>query len=478
MPVTLDVARTNIQSGEAFKPPPAVSETSQAAELLGSAGEAVSALGSSVTAGWQSMTKNLSSTLSITSSQVEVIELEAKSQGREATEEELDEACGPLSFLTKIPDLLGDALKDIFGKIDEFATSFGRAIGEFADELTELVTAVTDAIDEATAAIAQAALDAFKLVNDAAVKALEAVDSVVSTVTSAIGDAFTFATDSLNSAIDKLSAFADSLNLASLFKLDCQTDALEKAVDQDKIADQAEVQRVMASTPANGTDTTITSPTLSEPQTTFAPAPSTAPPPNLQSLITQYQIAARAFKASVDEVAQAISQGKRANVTRAQQEDLRSNRDSLLNELRQAALAEGVNIDTLPIHGDNFDTKLILKEIRRGTDQYGDEIVTYGTSYDESQSPSIQKEIAAIKADIAIYNRLNKEQFSEKQSQKYSFANINVFSTPNQETRNAWGRTDAKTRDVRALRSSIVLQIANADPAVKKAVGPIDDVFT
>jgi hypothetical protein len=105
MAATLDVARVAIQDGSAFKPPPAVDDFDEFGEALGSKGGGISSLTESVTSAWNSTVSNLSTAFSVTSTQVKVIEIEAKSQGREATDEELDEACGPLSFLTKLPEV-------------------------------------------------------------------------------------------------------------------------------------------------------------------------------------------------------------------------------------------------------------------------------------------------------------------------------------------------------------------------------------
>ena len=386
MPATLDVARAGIQSGEAFKPPPAVDEFSSIGSDLGSKGGSAQGLSEDVPEAWNGATKNLSTSISVTATNVKVIEKEAKAQGREPTEEELDEACGPLSFLTKIPKLLGEALDNIYGKFDEFLTSFGESVGEFMAKFDELVANVANAVDEAAQAAAEFILEGFKILNEAALAAVDAIVEVVDSVAGAVSDAIQFATDAFNAAVDKLLAFADTLNFGSLFNLDCQTEAVDEALDKDKIADKAEVDRVMSPPTVNGTDQTVASETLTKPQTEFAPAPSTTTPPSLESRVATYQRAARAYKASVDEARAALSEGRKPNVTRLQQDELRYAQDEALSDLRTSALFLKVDINTLPIHGPNFDSVRTLVEQRRGRDKNGDTVVTYTSEYTKSSS--------------------------------------------------------------------------------------------
>jgi len=262
-----------VQDGSAFKPPPDMDELASIG--LPSATSAVEM----ITETWSAATKNLSKILSVTSSQVTVIELEAKSQGREPTEEELDEACGPLGFLTKVPNALSEALSDIFGQVDEFASDFGRAIGEFAGELNELINDVANAIDEVAQEAAQLILDAFNTVNAIAIEALNAVEGAINAAVGFVNDAIAEAEQLFNQAIDKLLGFADSLVFAAFYKLECQETALENAIDLDNNADAAEIDRVI-SPPVNRessppteqlADIPVSSPTLVEPQTTLAP---------------------------------------------------------------------------------------------------------------------------------------------------------------------------------------------------------------
>ena len=386
MPATLDAARASVQSGEAFKPPPAVDEFSSIATEMGSKGGSAQGVAEDVPEAWNGATKNLSTSISVTATNVTVIEKEAKAQGREPTEEELDEACGPLSFLTKIPSLLGDALTEIYGKFEEFATEFGESVGEFMAKFDELVANVANAVDEAAKAVAEFILEGFKILNEAALLAVDAIAEVIDGVADAVNEAITFATDAFNAAVDKLLAFADTLNFGSLFNLDCQAEAVDEALDKDKIADQAEVNRVMSPPTVNGTDQTVASETLTKPQTEFAPAPSTTTPPSLESRIATYQRAARAYQASVTEARTALSEGRRPNVTRSQQDELRYAQDEALSDLKEAALSQKVDINTLPIHGPNFDSVRNLVEQRRGRDKNGDTVVTYTSEYTKSSS--------------------------------------------------------------------------------------------
>jgi hypothetical protein len=285
-----------------------------------------------------------------------------------------------------LPNLLDDALADIFGKFNEFATAFGETVGEFMQKFDQLVADIANAVDEIAQAAAEAALAVFEAANEAALAAIDAIESVVNTVATAVNDAINFATDAFNKALDKLLAFADGLNFASLFSLDCQKEAAEVALEEEKVADPPEVQRVIAPPVVNGTDNTKTAESLPVPQTVFAPAESKAPPPSLDILITRYQTAARAYKASVEEAGTAISQGRRPNVTRAQQQDLDSAQREALENLREAAVAQRVDLDSLTIYGPNFDSKRVWEEQTVGRDKNGDEIVTRRGSYADTKS--------------------------------------------------------------------------------------------
>jgi hypothetical protein len=421
MPATLDAGRAAIQSGEAFKPPPAVDDFDEFGEALGSKGGGLSSLSASVKSAWGSATRNLGTFLNVAETQVKVIELEAKSQGREPTEEELEEACGPLSFLTKIPNILGDALSDIFGKFNDFVSAIGETVGEFMGKLDALIADVANAIDEVAQAAAQVVLDAFEAANAVALQAIEAIESVVNTVATAVNDAIQFATDAFNKAVDKLLAFADGLNFASLFSLECQKEALEEAVDKEKIADPPEVQRVIAPTVVNETDNTKTAESLSVPQTVFAPAESKAPPPSLDILITRYQTAARAYKASIDEAGTAIREGRRPNITRTQQQDLDSAQREALQNLREAAVAQRIDLDSLSIYGPNFDSKRVWQEQTVGRDKNGDEIVTRRGSYtDTKPNANLEDLERRYVAAVREFNRADDAQIREKNRRVYN----------------------------------------------------------
>jgi hypothetical protein len=347
-------------------------------------------------------------------------------------------------------------------------------MGKFDKLLADIAEAVDDVVREA----AEAALAVFKAVNDVAVKAIEAIESVVNTVATAVNDAISFATDAFNKAIAKLSAWADTLSIGSLFSIECQKEAVEEATNKDKVADNAEVSRVLSPPVVNGTDPTLTSDQLSTPQTEFADAPSTVIPPSLEILIASYQKAARAYQASVVEAGAAIREGRRPNITRAQQQDLESNRRSTLQELRDAAVRQRFDENTLPIYGPNFDSPRKLVELRRGTDKYGNTVVTSGEDYSKSDGSSdkLQAEIAEIKRDIARYNQINEEQFQEIRSQKLKM--LNPFGKLDGTELRA---SDRKLADAKALRREIEAEInkprqGRDTETVKKAVGTVGSI--
>jgi hypothetical protein len=449
MAATLDVARAGIQDGSIYDDPPSTAGFDEFGTALGSKGGGISSLTELVASAWNSTVSNLSTALSVTSTQVKVIELEAKSQGREPTEEELDEACGPLSFLTKLPNILDDALADIFGKFDEFASAIGETVGEFMGKLDALIADVAEAVDEIAEAAAQLVLDAFEAANAVALEAIEAIESAVNAVTGAINDAIQFATDAFNSAVDKLLAFADTLNFASLFSLDCQEEALDAAVDKEKIADADEVQRVIAPEVVATTDETVTSETLPVPQTTFETAATPIPRAEIDSFIGSYRITARDLR---DAKARTTPRARRGEI-----DFLERVNENTLQELRIVALSAGVDINTLAIYGRNFDQTLAARDKPTGQDAAKPKTETTGQS--------AQKEIDSIKADIARYNRLNQEQIREINRQKISiFRSGPEFAAEVQAT-------DRKTSEVKVLGSAINLRIAKASPEVKKGVG-------
>jgi hypothetical protein len=341
-----------VQDGSAYKPPPGVDD-------LASIGlPSADAAASSITASWGEATDDLSKTLSVTSTQVKVIELKAKSEGREPTEAELDEACGPLSFLTAVPKALNEALGGILESVNQFASDFGESIGAFAARLNQLTEDLANAIESGIQELIDAAETALGAVNQAAIQALNAVENAINVAVGFVNTALAQAEQLLNTAIDELLGFAKSLNFASLFSLDCQEEALENAVEPEKVADAEEIDRVTAPVEVDSTDETITSETLPVPQTTFTPAAAPAPPPDIDALVASYQRAARALKAAEEATrAAAISAGTVPfPFTRAQVAELRQTEFSTLQELRRSALSEGLLLDSLPIYGPNFDS--------------------------------------------------------------------------------------------------------------------------
>jgi cob(I)alamin adenosyltransferase len=456
MSATLDAGRAAIQSGEAFKPPPAADDFDEFGEALGSKGGGLSGLSASIKSAWGSATRNLGTYLSVAESQTKVIELEAKSKGRAPTEEELEEACGPLSFLTKIPNILGDALSDIFGKFDEFASAIGETVSEFMGKLDSLIDDVANAIDEVAQEIAQAALDAFEAVNAVALQAIEAIESVVNTVTGAINDAIQFATDAFNSAVDKLLAFADGLNFASLFGLECQKEALEEAVDKEKIADTAEVNRVVGPTIVEGTESPISSTTLAEPQTEFAQV-QTSVPPSLNQLIENFRSAARKAVLAGQEVAIAFVQKRPSTVSIAERDALNLAAEQERNKLLLEAANQGVPANDLPIYGPEFNLTA------RGIEAAQQPVAV------SSKSQQTIDELAPVKSR---YDAANQDQLQLAIKLKFDILpstpdNIRLFNEKNAEAK--------------SLRQQLVSKIDSLSPkdqqAVAKEIGIINDVL-
>lgn len=452
MASTLDVARAGVQDGSIYNDPPSTEGFDEFGAALGSKGGGISGLASAVASAWNSTVSNLSTALSVTSTQVKVIELEAKSQGREATDEEIDEACGPLSFLKKLPNILDDALADIFGKFNEFASVIGETVGEFMGKLDELIADVANAVDEVAEAAAQLALEAFEAVNAVAIQAIEAIESVVNAVTGAINDAIQFATDAFNSAVDKLLAFADTLNFASLFSLDCQEEALEAAVDKEKIADADEVDRVVGPTIVEGTESPISSTTLAEPQTAFAQV-QTSVPPSLDQLIENFRSAARKAVLAGQELSLAFIQKRPSTVSIAERDALNAAADQEKNKLFLEAANQGVPANDLPIYGTEFNLTA------RGF---------VAAQQPVAASSKVQQTINELAPVKSRYDAVNQEQGQLAVRLKFDLLpstpdNIKLFNEKNAEAK--------------SLRQQLVSKIDALSPkdqqAVEKEIGRI-----
>jgi ABC-type transporter Mla subunit MlaD len=437
-----------VKSGVGFKGPP------EGVAQLGTLGlNSATDAASSITSAYGSASSTLSTSLSVSKSQVNLIELKAKSEGREPTPEELDEACGPLSFLAKAGNELTEALGGIFDSVNKFASDFGESIGAFAAKLNKLIDDVANAVDEIVKEIAEQALALFETANNLAIQALNAVENAINTAVGFVNDALAEADRLLNKAIDELLAFADSLNFASLFNLDCQEEAVENALDKDKIADADEVSRVLTPEAVDGTDETITSETLPVPQTSFETPESKPPSPSLNQLIERYRTAARALNAGRERIP-IISRTERAALERAS--------NDAFQDLRVAALAEGKIVGELPVWGENFDKPLPPVSASRGTDA--------AKPKTSATAPSVQNEADSIKADIARFNRLNQEQGSEGSSLKREV----LFTFTAEGKADLTRRVNAnleKRAEASRLSKQIGDRIRDASPEVKRAVG-------
>lgn len=440
-----------INGGGAFKGPPAgVSDLDDIG--LDSATNAAS----SITDSWGSATGNLSTAITVSKSQVNLIELKAKSEGREPTDEELDEACGPLSFLAKAGNELTEALGGIFDSVNKFASDFGVAIGTFAAQLNQLISDVVNEVDEIAEAIAKEALELFEAVNSVAIQALEKIEGAINTAVGFVNNAIAEAERLLNKAIDELLAFADSLNFASLFNLDCQEEALENAVDTDKIADADEIDRVIAPRVVVSTDETITSETLSKEPFNLSAAGALRASPELEELIDRYRTAARALNAGRLRIP-IINRTERLALLKAS--------NDAFQDLRVGALAEGKNVSDLPVWGENFDEPLPPSSVPRGIDAANPNSTPTGG--DSKQQ--LEQEIAEIRKEIEQYNRLNDEQYSLIVDQT-----INTSKYTPAENRAA----DRLRKDVRRFRGNIESRIdssPNSD-VIRRAVGRIRSV--
>lgn len=389
---TLADGANAIQDGSAFRPPPGVDD------LFSLGLSAAESVASQISEIWTSASSNLSTTLSVTSSKVKVTELKAKSEGRTPSKEELDEACGPLAFLSEIPKALNEALGGITSQVQQFASDFGRAIGEFESELNELISDVANAVDETAEAIAQAALDAFEAANTIAIQALNAVNNAINEVVGAVNTVISQAEAALDSAINELLAFADGLTFAGLFSLDCQDEAVENTIDEDKVADAAEVDRVIGPEPSSETNDAVDSENLSTSKTEFTQVQS-APPPDIDELIQRYRSAAIEAVLAGQEIAIAFTQKRPPTVSRAQRDALNITADLEKNNLFLEAASLGIDVRDLPIYGPSFDQPLTAGNESTGQNN------TNSRAEDSVQSER-KRDLDALNAAKAESNKL------------------------------------------------------------------------
>lgn len=492
--VTLTSGMDAVKSGDAFKTAPG--------EGLADIGLAAATSASDMIAEtWSAVTKNLSTTLSVTSSQVKVIELKAKSEGREATPEEIDEACGPLSFLAKAKNELEEALSEIFGQVEDFASEFGQTIASFANDLNTLIDDVANAVDEVAQAAAQVILDAFNAANALAIQALDAVEGAINSAVGFVNDAVAEAEALLNNAIDELLAFADSLNFASLFSLDCQEEAVANAVDSEKVADAAEVDRVIGPTveresappTENLADIPVTAPALAEPQTTLAPKT------NREQLITYWvdptdKAAGTSIITflSIDyAVLSAIKNQEPFGVPRFVKTAAGSNRSAVLIRnnktgklyvvlaIPELTISEWVfySIDGYAKIGGVVGPKnrardgIIVPDPNVPIEEPTLEPIPVDTS-ETVQTPSVEEIIQRNKTLVSGYTRVNEETFALVQE----FRNRSAPLTP-QESAEIKKAINSNEK----LRATIISGIESLPPAtakaVKEAVGTIPPVL-
>lgn len=376
-----------IQDGSAFKPPPGVDD------LFSLGLSAAESAASQISEIWASASSNLSTILSVTSSKVKVTELKAKSEGRTPSKEELDEACGPLAFLSEIPKALNEALGGITSQVQQFASDFGRAIGEFESELNELISDVVNAVDEAAEE-----LDRFETANNIAIQALNAVNNAINEVVGAVNTVIAQAEAALDSAINELLAFADGLTFAGLFSLDCQDEAVENTIDEDKVADAAEVDRVIGPEPSSETNDAVDSENLSTSKTEFTQVQS-APPPDIDELIQRYRSAAIEAVLAGQEIAIAFTQKRPPTVSRAQRDALNITADLEKNNLFLEAASLGIDVRELPIYGPSFDQPLTAGNESTGQNN------TNSRTEDSVQSER-KRDLDALNAAKAESNKL------------------------------------------------------------------------
>lgn len=394
--------------------------TSSAANAPSGIASAMTSAAAAVKSVFTTEQKKTATLTTVAEMQTATTKAKAKSEGREATAEELEESCGPLAFLTDGFKTLGEGLGTLWDGIGEFATDLGIAVNGFLGSAVDLANEVFDRISGIANDIAQAISEGLTEVADA-LKASplgqiyqsisDTVGELTESLTNTINELAASASAAFDSALAKIESFVDSISLSNLFSTDCATEAKEAALNTDQLSSQAEVESALSS---NGTKSV-------DPKATEAPAPfaeraeqipkAVEPGPTLQVAINKYREAQLARDATIQEAQALISSGKRNPAQTAdlkkRQGDANFAAGNAKSDLEDAAKSAGIFLSALPIHGPSYNQPL-------GTATYDPEVVARANAAVEDQT---KQYVAAVRE----FDRANTAQYKELQSQKTTF---------------------------------------------------------
>jgi len=417
---TVMASSTAFETGTAYKDPDVV-----LVDLTASAGNAPSNIAtmmnttaSAVKSIFSAEQKKIATRTTVAEMETAATKTKAKSEGREATEEELEASCGPLAFLTDGFKILEEGLGDLWDGIGEFATDLGIAVNEFLGSAVDLANEVFDKISGIANDIAEAIAAGLTEVADA-LKAsplgqiYEAISEKVSELTDkiseTISDLAAAASEAFDAALEKIEAFVDSLSLSNLFDTDCANEAKEEAMNTDQLSSSAEVESALSSNATRSVD----------PKASEAPAPfqeraeelPKAPEagPSLQVAINRYREASIARDAAILEARNLIGgRGTSAQIASLKQRQTEANNRAMeaKRELEEAAGKDGRTLSSLPIWGVAYNQP-------KGVETADPAVVAAANASVEDLE---KRYVAAVRE----FNRADDAQLKEKNKQIYN----------------------------------------------------------
>lgn len=466
------IASSNaFQVGTVYKDPDValVDLTASAENAPGPIASAMTAAAAAVKSVFTTQQKKIATLTTVAEMQTATTKAKAQSEGREATEEELEESCGPLAFLTDGFKILEEGLGKIYDGIGEFATALGIAVEGFLGSAVDLVNEVFDKISGIAGDIAQAINDGLTAVAEALQNSplgqlyqsiSDKVSELTTSLTNTINELAASALAAFDSALEKIEAFVDSISLSNLFSTGCANEAKEAALNTDQLSSEGEVQTALAAPAAQQSKSV-------DPKATEAPAPfveraqeipkAFEPTPTLQVAINKYREAQLARDATIEEARGLISSGNRNQAQIAdlkkRQADANFRAANAKGDLEDAAKFAGVRLGSLPIHGPSYNQPL-------GPTTYDPEVVARA---DAAVADQEKRYIAAVRE----FDRANAAQIKEKNRVVY-----NVFITITPELIAKHRVLLNVAREKRDAVNEIIAEILPGDRAAVRAKAP------
>jgi hypothetical protein len=417
---TITASSNALEVGTVYKDPDVVlvDLTASAENAPGPIASAMTAAATAVKSVFAAQQKKIATFTTVAEMQTATTKAKAKSEGREATAEELEESCGPLAFLTDGFKTLEEGLGKIYDGIGEFATDLGIAVEGFLGSAVDLVNEVFDKISGIANDIAQAIEDGLTAVAEALQNSplgqlyqsiSDKVSELTASLTDTINELAASALAAFDSALEKIEAFVDSISLSNLFSTDCANEAKEAVLNTDQLSTEAEVQTALAA-PADQQSKSV------DPKATEAPAPfaeraepvpkAVEPGPNLQSAITRYREAQLALDSVTQEVRNRTGRETSAQLASLKQRQTEANDRAMeaKRELNDIANKEGLTMSALPIWGPSYNQP-------RGREAADPAVIASANATVEDQT---KRYVAAVRE----FDRANAAQLKESQNQK------------------------------------------------------------